>query len=164
MRTADDPADIVIITGLSGAGRSTAAKSLEGQPWDFFASVDTDHVPTVPGDRARLAQLANNLLSNAIKFTPDGGRVEVRGHENRSNAVIEIRDSGIGIPADEIPRLFSRFYRATSATEHAISGTGLGLAIVKSIADAHHGAIEVDSSPGVGTTMRVLLPLSANEN
>jgi signal transduction histidine kinase len=118
----------------------------------------------VRGDRARLTQLADNLLSNAIKFTPDGGRVEVCGHEDGSNAVIEIRDSGIGIPADEIPHLFSRFYRATSATEHAISGTGLGLAIVKSITDAHHGLIEVDSSPGVGTTMRVLLPLGANED
>jgi PAS domain S-box-containing protein len=121
--------------------------------------VDAAGVPTVRGDRARLAQLTDNLLSNAIKFTPDGGHVEVRGREDASNAVIEIRDTGIGIPADEIPRLFARFYRATSAIEHAISGTGLGLAIVKSIADAHHGAIEVDSSPGVGTTMRLLLPL-----
>jgi signal transduction histidine kinase len=127
-------------------------------------TVDTDTVPTVRGDRARLTQLTDNLLSNAIKFTPDGGHVKVCGHEDGRNAVIEIRDSGIGIPADEIPRLFTRFYRATSATEHAISGTGLGLAIVKSIADAHHGAIEVDSSPGVGTTMRVLLPLGANED
>jgi signal transduction histidine kinase len=103
-------------------------------------------------------------LSNAVKFTPDGGHVEVRDYEDGSNAVIEIRDSGVGIPADEIPRLFTRFYRATSATEHAISGTGLGLAIVKSITDAHHGGIEVDSTPGVGTTMRVLLPLGANQD
>jgi two-component system, OmpR family, phosphate regulon sensor histidine kinase PhoR len=88
----------------------------------------------------------------------------VRGREDGSNAVIEICDSGIGIPVDEIPRLFIRFYRATSATENAISGTGLALAIVKSISDAHHGAIEVDSSPGAGTTRRVLLPIGANEN
>jgi signal transduction histidine kinase len=127
-------------------------------------TVDTDGLPTVRGDRARLAQLTDNLLSNAIKFTPDGGHVEVCGREDGSNAVIEIRDSGVGIPADEIPRLFTRFYRATSATENAISGTGLGLAIVKTITDAHHGAIEVDSSPGVGTTMRVLLPLGANDD
>ena len=127
-------------------------------------TVETAEVPTVRGDRARLTQLTDNLLSNAIKFTPDGGHVEVHGHGNQSNAVIEIRDTGIGIPADEIPRLFTRFYRATSATEHAISGTGLGLAIVKTITDAHHGSIEVDSSPGVGTTMRVLLPLAPNED
>jgi signal transduction histidine kinase len=126
--------------------------------------VDTNGVPSIRGDRARLAQLTDNLLSNAIKFTPDGGQVEVCGRGDGSKAVIEIRDTGIGIPADEIPRLFTRFYRATSATEHAISGTGLGLAIVKSITDAHHGAIEVDSSPGVGTTMRVLLPLGAGED
>jgi signal transduction histidine kinase len=103
-------------------------------------------------------------MSNAVKFTPDGGHVEVRGHEDGSNAVIEISDSGIGIPADEIPHLFTRFYRARSATENAISGTGLGLAIVKSITDAHHGAIEVGSSPGVGTTMRLLLPLDRNDD
>ena len=127
-------------------------------------TVETAEVPTVRGDRARLTQLTDNLLSNAIKFTPDGGHVEVHGHGNQSNAIIEIRDTGIGIPADEIPRLFTRFYRATSATEHAISGTGLGLAIVKTITDAHHGSIEVDSSPGVGTTMRVLLPLAPNDD
>ena len=127
-------------------------------------TVDTDGLPRVRGDSARLAQLTDNLLSNAIKFTPDGGHIEVCGREDRSHAVIEIRDSGIGIPADEIPRLFTRFYRATSATEHAISGTGLGLAIVKTISDAHHGAIEVDSRPGAGTTMRVLLPLAPNED
>jgi signal transduction histidine kinase len=125
-------------------------------------TVDSDGVPTVRGDRARLAQLADNLLSNAIKFTPEGGRVQVRGREDKTHAVIEISDTGIGIPTDEIPRLFTRFYRASSATEHAVSGTGLGLAIVKWIADAHHGAIEVDSSPGAGTTMRLLLPLDAD--
>jgi PAS domain S-box-containing protein len=127
-------------------------------------TLDTQEAPTVHGDRARLAQLMDNLVSNAIKFTPDGGQVEVRGREDASNAVIEIRDTGIGIPADEIPHLFTRFFRATSATEHAISGTGLGLAIVKSIVDAHHGTIEVDSSLGVGTTMRVLLPVGATED
>jgi PAS domain S-box-containing protein len=130
----------------------------------IMLTVDTDEVPTVRGDRARLAQLTDNLLSNAIKFTPDGGHVEVQGREDGRNAVIEIRDSGVGIPADEIPNLFTRFYRATTATDHAISGTGLGLAIVKSITDAHHGAIQVDSSPGFGTTMRVLLPVGADED
>jgi PAS domain S-box-containing protein len=126
-------------------------------------TMDADGVPTVRGDRARLAQLADNLLSNAIKFTPDGGHVEVRGREDNNRAVIEVSDTGIGIPVDKIPRLFTRFYRASSATEHAISGTGLGLAIVKWIADAHHGALEVDSRAGVGTTMRLLLPLDADE-
>ena len=127
-------------------------------------TVEADAVPTVRGDRARLAQVTVNLLSNAIKFTPEGGRVEVYGREDEGKAVIEIRDTGIGIPADEIPRLFTRFYRATSAKDRAISGTGLGLAIVKSIADAHRGTIEVDSTPGVGTTMRLLLPRGATRD
>jgi PAS domain S-box-containing protein len=122
-------------------------------------TVEADQVPAVQGDGTRLAQLADNLLTNAIKFTPDGGHVDVRAREDGRRAIIEISDSGIGIPADEIPRLFTRFYRASTATQQHISGTGLGLAVVKSIVDAHHGAIEVDSSPGVGTTMRVQLPV-----
>jgi PAS domain S-box-containing protein len=126
-------------------------------------TVEANGVPSIRGDRARLGQLTDNLLSNAIKFTPDGGHVEVCGREDSDKAIIEIHDTGIGIAADEIPRLFTRFYRATSATEHAISGTGLGLAIAKSIVDAHHGAIEVDSTPGVGTTIRVLLPVGTKE-
>ena len=126
-------------------------------------TIDADVGPTVQGDRVRLAQLADNLLSNAIKFTAYGGHVQVRTYQDGSNAVLEIRDSGVGIPADEIPRLFTRFYRTTTATEHHISGTGLGLAIVKTITEAHHGKIDVESAPSVGTTMRVSLPLAANE-
>ena len=129
----------------------------------IVVTVDTEAVPIVRGDRARLAQVTDNLLSNAIKFTPDGGHVEVRGRGDGRIAVVEFRDNGVGISAEEIPRLFTRFYRASSATENAISGTGLGLAIVKSITDAHRGSIEVDSSPGVGTTVRLLLP-GANED
>jgi PAS domain S-box-containing protein len=144
----------LVADAVDACGRSADRKRIA-------LSIDTDDVH-VRGDRARLAQLMDNLLSNAIKFTRDGGRVEVTGREDESHAIIEIRDTGIGIPADEIPRLFTRFYRATSATEHAIPGTGLGLAIVKSIADAHHGAVEIDSNPDVGTTMRLLLPLGAD--
>jgi PAS domain S-box-containing protein len=121
--------------------------------------VEPGDVRGIPGDRARLAQLTDNLVSNAIKFTPEGGRVELRGRANATHAVVEVSDDGIGIREDEIPQLFTRFFRTDSAMDRSIPGTGLGLAIAKSIADAHHGSIEVDSKPGLGTTMRLLLPL-----
>ena len=80
--------------------------------------------PPVAGDRARIAQLLDNLVSNAIKFTPDGGRVDVRVRALRKQAVLEVRDSGMGIPADEQEFLFERFFRTSTATEQAIQGTG----------------------------------------
>jgi PAS domain S-box-containing protein len=123
--------------------------------------VEPGDVRGIPGNRARLAQLTDNLVSNAIKFTREGGRVELRGRANATHAVVEVRDDGVGIREDEIPQLFTRFFRTESAMDRSIPGTGLGLAIAKSIADAHHGSIEVDSKPGLGTTMRLLLPLDA---
>jgi PAS domain S-box-containing protein len=124
--------------------------------------VEPGEIRAIQADRARLAQLTDNLVSNAIKFTPEGGRVELRGRADATHAIVEVSDTGIGIHEDEIPQLFTRFFRAESATVHSISGTGLGLAIAKSIADAHHGLIEVDSKLGVGTTMRLRLPLDGN--
>jgi signal transduction histidine kinase len=121
--------------------------------------VDPGQTGPIQGDRARLAQLIDNLISNAIKFTPEGGRVDVRVRADATHAIVEVSDNGIGIREDEIPQLFTRFFRAQSATNHSISGTGLGLAIAKSIADAHGGSIEVESKLGEGTTMRLLLPL-----
>ena len=116
-------------------------------------------VPALVGDRGRLAQVLDNLVSNALKFTPEGGRVEVRTSVTDDYVRLDVEDSGIGIPAEEQPRLFERFFRAASATEQAIPGTGLGLAIVKAIVEAHAGRIEVVSAPGKGTTFRVELPL-----
>jgi signal transduction histidine kinase len=115
-------------------------------------------LPTIEGDDARLAQLLDNLISNAIKFTPNGGQVTLRAGTANGHVAIEVEDSGIGIPAAEIPLLFSRFYRASSATENQIEGTGLGLAISQTIANGHNGRIEVTSEPGHGTTFRLLLP------
>jgi signal transduction histidine kinase len=108
-------------------------------------------------DRARIAQLVDNLVSNAVKFTPTGGRVEVRAAQDGSAIALSVSDSGIGIPADELPRLFGRFFRASSATSNAIPGTGLGLAISQAIAEAHNSTITVHSTPAKGTTFRVLL-------
>ncbi len=120
---------------------------------------DVTPVPVTVGDRSRLAQLLDNLISNAIKFTPEGGRVELRLVPENGNAVLEIADTGIGIPLEEQDKLFERFFRSSTATEHAIQGTGLGLSIARAIVERHDGTIGLDSAPGTGTTVRVSIPL-----
>src|SRR3954468_2425324 len=122
-----------------------------------------DDVPPVSGDKERLAQLVGNLVSNALKFTPAGGRVVARAFRDGSHAVLEIQDTGIGIPEAEQGRLFQRFFRSSTATEQAIPGTGLGLVISKAIAEAHGGTIGVTSKPGEGTCFRVEIPLDPEE-
>jgi PAS domain S-box-containing protein len=116
------------------------------------------------GDRARLGQVLDNLISNALKFTPAGGTVTARVGADGDRAVIEVADTGSGIPAEEQLRLFERFYRASGAQRDAVPGTGLGLAICRTILEAHHGTIGVTSAPGIGTTFRVELPLAASDS
>jgi signal transduction histidine kinase len=117
-------------------------------------------VPPLVGDRGRLAQVLDNLVSNALKFTPEGGTVQVRTSVDDEQIVLEVEDTGIGIPAADQPRLFDRFFRSAVAEDQAIPGTGLGLAIVKAIVEAHAGRISISSREGVGTTFRVELPLA----
>jgi signal transduction histidine kinase len=116
--------------------------------------------PAICGHRLRLAQVLDNLISNALKFTPSGGRVDVRLSAADGTAVIEVQDTGLGIAEDEQEQLFERFFRSAQATRNAIPGTGLGLTISKAIVERHGGRIELESSEGVGTTVRVCLPLS----
>ena len=126
---------------------------------DITLSLAIGPVPLLAGDGARIGQLVDNLVSNAIKFTPEGGRVDVRARARNGTAVIEVRDSGIGIPVDEQERLFERFFRSSNAAERQIPGTGLGLAISKAIVEAHGGKIAVKSEVDVGTTFKVSLPV-----
>ena len=121
--------------------------------------LELDGTPSVRGQSSRLAQLLDNLVSNAVKFTPPGGFVRVRISELDDRALVEVTDSGIGIPEAERGRLFERFYRTSAVTEQQIEGTGLGLYITKAIVEAHHGRISVESEEGTGTTFRVELPL-----
>jgi PAS domain S-box-containing protein len=116
-------------------------------------------LPLLAGDRGRLAQLLDNLVSNGLKFTPSGGRVDVRVRGEQGTAVVEVRDTGMGIPVGEQQHLFERFFRTSKATEQAIPGTGLGLAISKAIVEAHGGEISVTSEDGAGSTFRVALPI-----
>lgn len=110
------------------------------------------------GDQDMLERVVVNLVGNAVKFTPDGGRVVVSLRVEGNDPVIEVSDTGIGIPVDEQDRLFTRFFRSSNAQEHAIPGSGLGLAIARHIVDMHGGSIAVESEPGVGTAFRVVLP------
>jgi PAS domain S-box-containing protein len=114
----------------------------------------------IPGDPARLAQVLDNLISNAIKFTLTGGRVTVRVARDADLAVLEVEDTGMGIPVEEQQHLFDRFFRARGAGEKAIPGTGLGLSIAQAIAHAHAGSISVTSTEGIGTSFRIELPLT----
>jgi signal transduction histidine kinase len=109
-------------------------------------------------DRERIIQLLTNLVGNALKFTPRGGAVSVTVHETAASVTIQVGDTGPGIPAEELPHVFERFYRGTNTGEARASGSGLGLAIVRSIVEMHGGEIEVASVIGEGTEFRITLP------
>ena len=109
-------------------------------------------------DRERIVQLMTNLIGNALKFTPRGGAVSVEVVDAEDAVAIEIRDTGPGIPADELPHIFERFYRGTNTGDARASGSGLGLAIVRSIVEMHGGEIEVASVIDEGTIFHIRLP------
>jgi signal transduction histidine kinase len=107
-----------------------------------------------------LARIFENLLGNAVKYTPAGGRVEVHAEVEGSSVVVTVTDTGIGIPEQDLPRLFEDFFRASNAKRSEIKGTGLGLSIVKRLVTNYRGVVSVQSSDGKGTTFSVVLPLA----
>jgi len=112
--------------------------------------VDADHV--------RLEQVAANLIDNAVKYTPAGGQVVIETAAEGQRAILRVRDTGIGIPPAELPRIWNRLFRGdTSRTER---GLGLGLSLVKAVVEAHGGAVTVESEPGHGSTFAVSLPIA----
>jgi heavy metal sensor kinase len=115
----------------------------------------------VKGDEARLRELFMNLLDNAIRYTPALGTVSISCRREEQMAVVDIMDTGIGIPAEEIPFIFERFYRVDKSRSRAEGGSGLGLAICQHITEAHGGKIEIESQVGSGSTFSVWLPLQS---
>lgn len=113
----------------------------------------------VSGDRAALQRVLSNLLDNAVKYTPSPGIIELCLEEKSGMAVVAVRDSGVGIADEDKPRIFERFYRADPARSRELGGAGLGLAIAHWIVQQHHGAITVESRPGVGSSFLLELPL-----
>ncbi|HEX2524019.1 MAG TPA: ATP-binding protein, partial [Terriglobia bacterium] len=118
-------------------------------------------LPILRADRGRLRQVLINLLDNAVKFTPEKGRIvlEVALASHDKGISVHVRDSGIGIPPSDLPRIFERFYRVDKARSREQGGTGLGLSIVKHIVEAHGGEIEVRSTVGQGSEFCFTLPL-----
>jgi signal transduction histidine kinase len=121
---------------------------------------------TVPNevswDADRMNEVLGNLLSNAFKFTPRGGEVDLSIEAIDGSVQLEVRDSGAGIPAEQIPHVFEKFYQADNQKAASAKGSGLGLAIAKGIVEAHGGTITCDSTPGVGTTFSIVLPTRPN--
>jgi anti-anti-sigma factor len=115
---------------------------------------------TVLGDRERLAQVADNLLANALRYTDPGGCVTVSLSCTQRESVIDVADTGIGIPAEHITRVFDRFWRAPGARDRTAAGSGVGLAVVRDLVLSHQGRVEVDSRVGEGSRFSVHLPLA----
>jgi len=120
--------------------------------------LDVEGPLLLEADAGRLGQVLDNLVSNALKFTPSGGQVMVSAGNGNGTVRLEVADTGIGVPHEEMGQLFSRFYRASTATRRAIPGTGLGLVIVRAIVEAHGGTISLESTEGEGTRVSVTLP------
>jgi two-component system NtrC family sensor kinase len=121
-----------------------------------------DDLPKVFGDPSRLRQMAGNLISNAVRYTPKGGEVTIRLLAETEQIILQVVDSGPGIPSSDQPYIFDKFYRASNIPPD-IPGSGLGLAITKSIVENHQGRVWVDSTLGEGATFTVVLPIADNE-
>jgi len=109
-------------------------------------------------DRDKMEQVFQNVLSNAIKYTSEGGRIFVKGEKAGNQVCVSVEDTGIGIPKEDLPRIFERFYRVDKTRSRELGGTGLGLSIAREIVLAHDGDIEVQSEPGKGTVVIIKLP------
>jgi signal transduction histidine kinase len=146
------------LRGVVRAGHDVVAPAWSTRALDVDLHLPAEPVPFL-GDRDLVERVMVNLIGNAVKFTPDGGRVGVRLEVADDTALIEVSDTGIGIPPTEVDQLFSRFFRSTVAQKRAIPGSGLGLSIARAVIEKHGGAIEVASEIEQGTTFRVRVPI-----
>ena len=141
------------MTGVQTCALPISEKNLQFQ-------IDVPHdLPALRGNRFLLEQMLINLIDNAVKYTPEGGTVGARANLVDSNMKLEIFDTGIGIPKDNLPRIFERFYRVDKTRSRKLGGTGLGLSIVKHIAIMHGGKVEVESDLGKGSRFIIKLPI-----
>lgn len=125
--------------------------------------LDLDGLPEfIDADPRTLAQVFTNLLSNAVKYAPGTSEIRVTAWAETGNVKVSISDDGVGIDAEDVPRLFQRYFRARTST--GIAGTGIGLNLVKQIVELHNGSIEVRSARGCGSTFIVALPIKRSGN
>jgi two-component system phosphate regulon sensor histidine kinase PhoR len=149
-------AEIRLRDFLEGITRDWA-KRLAGKNLRLELQVPDDF-PTVHADERRLEEVVHNLLDNAVKYSHQKGRIVLNAGAPDQEVVLSVCDEGVGIAANDLPRIFERFYRADRARSRELGGTGLGLSIVKHIAQLHGGRVEAESVVGQGTTIRVILP------
>ncbi len=149
-------AEIKLRDFLEGVTRDWA-KRLAGKNLRLELEVP-DNFPTLRVDERRLEEVVHNLLDNAVKYSHQDGRILIQAGAPDQEVVLSVRDEGVGIAANDLPRIFERFYRADRARSRELGGTGLGLSIVKHIAQLHGGRVEAESVVGQGTTIRVILP------
>ena len=133
------------------------AKRLAGKNLRLELEVP-DNFPTLRVDERRLEEVVHNLLDNAVKYSHQNGCILIQAGAPDQEVVLSVRDEGVGIAANDLPRIFERFYRADRARSRELGGTGLGLSIVKHIAQLHGGRVEAESVVGQGTTIRVIVP------
>ena len=124
---------------------------------DLHISLPTEPL-RVYGDQARIEQVIINIMTNAERYTPSGGSVTMELARKRDMVIVCVRDTGIGIPEEDIPHIFDRFYRVDKARSRAMGGTGLGLSIAYEIISRHNGEIRIESKVGEGTAVSVCLP------
>jgi two-component system phosphate regulon sensor histidine kinase PhoR len=122
-------------------------------------SFSLENLKPIQADPKNIEEIFNNLIANAINYSPDGGQVIVTARCLGEYMEIKVKDNGVGIPPEELPKIFDKFYRVKHPKTRKIIGTGLGLAIVKGVIDAHHGTIDVESEVDKGTVFRILLPV-----
>jgi len=117
-----------------------------------------EEVPNIMGDKDRLEQVMVNIISNAIKYTQEGGNIQVYIGKSNNEVYVKVKDNGVGIPEEDLPRIFERFYRVDKARSREMGGTGLGLSIAKEIVEAHGGNISISSEYGKGTEVLIKFP------
>ncbi|MCL5961780.1 MAG: ATP-binding protein [Chloroflexi bacterium] len=141
------------------AQKAVAERQARAKKHEFVAEFPPKF-PILEADPRRVEQILHNLLENAVKYSPDGGKVVVRGEIHGRSALIGVSDQGVGIPPEQLDRVFDRFYRVENPLTRRAGGSGLGLSIARALVEAHGGGIWAQSAPGKGSTFYFTLPLS----
>lgn len=140
--------------------RVATAHALQTQEKQVTLEVQaSEELPEISVDPDRIVQVLGNVITNALRYTPAQGKIRMTAEQHNNEISFRVTDTGIGVPEEDLPYIFERFYRVDKARFDTNGGSGLGLAIAKSIVEAHGGSITADSTPGKGTTFTILLPL-----